>query len=90
MKLGDWAKLIGKETIVSSFLGFTLAAGVSLIGFVRAGFDIAIVVALSMFCIVIFGSLVGVALPFILTKLKRDPATASGPPISRASIRGAS
>lgn len=79
VKLGDWAKLIGKEVIVSSFLGFTLALGVSLIGFVRGGIDIALVVALAMLCIVVFGSLVGVALPFILTKLKRDPATASGP-----------
>ncbi len=45
----------------------------------RDGNEIGIVVGLTMVFVVIFGSLVGLSLPFILSKFKFDPATASGP-----------
>ena len=32
-----------------------------------------------MVLIVLFGALIGVSLPFVLSKFKLDPATASGP-----------
>jgi magnesium transporter len=49
------------------------------LGFVRAGYIIGIIAAVSMICIVVVGSLVGMSLPFIFTKFKKDPATASAP-----------
>lgn len=77
--ISDWGRLLLKEVAVASGLGLTMAAAVSLIGAYRGGFDIAWVVALSMICIVMTGSLVGLCLPFILNRLGWDPATASAP-----------
>ncbi|WP_341325686.1 magnesium transporter [Methylotuvimicrobium sp. KM2] len=77
--ISDWGKLLLKEIAVASGLGLTMAATVSLIGAYWGGFDIAWVVALSMICIVMTGSLVGLCLPFILNRLGWDPATASAP-----------
>lgn len=84
VKLSDWYKLIGKELIVSFMLGVTMAAGVAVIASFRAP-EIIAVVAISMVLIVISGSLIGMLLPFIFTKLKLDPATASAPLITSIS-----
>ncbi|WP_416885191.1 magnesium transporter [Marinospirillum sp.] len=75
----DWGKLLGRELIVSASLALTMALAISGIGFWRGGLDIALLVAYSMFAIVIVGSMIGMSLPFILNKLGWDPATASGP-----------
>ncbi len=80
--LKDWGKMISKEILVALTLGLSMALAVALVGFVRGGMEIALVVALSMVCIVIVGSLIGLSLPFILSKLKFDPATASAPLIT--------
>ncbi|MBA3981614.1 MAG: magnesium transporter [Alcanivorax sp.] len=78
----DWAKLFFKDILVASALGLTMSAAVLMVGFFRAGIDIAIVVALTMIIVVLVGSLIGMALPFILNKLNFDPATASTPLIT--------
>ncbi|MBP6563700.1 MAG: magnesium transporter, partial [Neisseriaceae bacterium] len=80
--LKDWGKMISKEILVALALGLSMALAVALVGFVRGGMTIAFVVALSMIAIVIMGSLIGLSLPFILSKLKFDPATASAPLIT--------
>ncbi|MDL2228286.1 magnesium transporter [Bacteroidales bacterium OttesenSCG-928-K03] len=80
----DWFKLIGKELIVSLILGLTMAAGVALIASFRAP-EIILVVSLTMVLTVITGSLIGLILPFIFTKFKVDPATASAPLITSIS-----
>lgn len=77
--LSDWFKMFVKEILVSSALGFSMAIGVYLIGNVRASHDIAIVVSISMFLIVVIGSLIGMILPFIFTRFNIDPATSSAP-----------
>jgi magnesium transporter len=77
--LTDWGRMIGRELFVASMLGLTMALAVSTIGVARAGADIAVIVALSMILIVIIGSLIGMTLPFVLTRLNFDPATASAP-----------
>jgi magnesium transporter len=65
-----------------------MAAGATTIAFFRAP-DVMVVVAMTMTIIVVWGSLIGMSLPFILTKLGRDPATASAPLItSLADISG--
>lgn len=89
VQLEDWFKLLQKEFLVAIPLGLLMAAAVSVVGMFRAGFDVAIVVAISMATIVIVGSTIGLCLPFVFSKLKLDPATASGPLItSIADITG--
>lgn len=81
VKLSDWYKLIGKEVVVSFLLGFTMAAGVAALASFRAPETIA-VVSVTMVLVVMTGSVIGLLLPFIFTKLKLDPATASAPLIT--------
>lgn len=84
----DWVRLLGKEFLVSLLLGLTMAAGVSLIAGWRAP-EIMLVVVLAMIISVVVGSMLGMLLPFIFTRLKLDPATASAPLItSIADISG--
>lgn len=78
----DWVSMIGKEAVVALLLGLTMATAVSSIGYYRGGPDIAIVVAITMIIIVIVGSLIGMSLPFLLTRMKMDPASASSPLIT--------
>lgn len=75
----DWFSLLGRETVVALCLGVTMACAVSLLGYIRGDFMVAIVLAISMVGIVLMGCLTGMSLPFILNKLKLDPASASAP-----------
>jgi magnesium transporter len=77
----DWLRMLGKELAVSGALGITMAVAASLIGIVRAP-EVTWVVASTMFVIVIVGSLMGMSMPFLLTRLGFDPATASAPLIT--------
>jgi magnesium transporter len=82
VKMKDWLYLVGKELLVATVLGMTMGLGISIMGFVRGGIKIAPVVVLAMLINVIIGSIIGISLPFIFTKLKKDPATASTPLIT--------
>ncbi|MGJ7458311.1 magnesium transporter [Halomonas sp. RA08-2] len=75
----DWGTLLGRELLVAGSLGLTMALAVAPIGVMRGGEAVAIVVAMSMVIIVLFGSLLGMCLPFLLDRLGWDPATASAP-----------
>ena len=75
----DWGKLLGRELMVAGALGLTMAFAVAPIGVMRGGEAVAMVVATSMVTIVLFGSLLGMCLPFILNRVGWDPATASAP-----------
>lgn len=81
VKLSDWYRLIGKELVVSLLLGTTMAFGVALVASFRSP-EIIVVVSITMVLIVMTGSLIGLLLPFIFTKMKLDPATASAPLIT--------
>lgn len=88
VELKDWFHLVGKEVLVSLLLGATMALGVSLVASLRAP-EIIVVVGISMICIVLVGSILGLLLPFIFHRFKLDPATASAPLItSIADISG--
>lgn len=78
----DWASMLGREFLVAGLLGLTMAAAVSLLGLWRGGPEIALVVALTMQLVVIVGSVIGMSLPFILSRFKLDPAAASAPLIT--------
>lgn len=88
VKIADWTRLLGRELLVAGALGLTMALAVSPIGIFRGGVDIALVVGLSMVLIVLFGSLLGMCLPFILHQLKWDPATASTPLVTTLADAG--
>jgi magnesium transporter len=77
--LRDWGTMIGREVLVAGLLGLSMALAVSFIGLWRGGPEIALVVSMSMILIVIVGSTIGMTLPFVLSRLKVDPATASAP-----------
>ena len=79
VQLRDWGRLLGKEVLVAAALGLTMAFAVSFLAMYRGGYEIALVVSLSMIAVVIAGSLIGMSLPFVLNRLKLDPATASAP-----------
>lgn len=80
--LKDWSRLLLRECGVALGLGATMAFAVSALGLLRGGPDIAMIVASSMLLIVLLGSLIGMSLPFLLSRLNLDPATASGPLIT--------
>jgi len=82
VKISDWFKLIRKEISVALIMGGLMGLAVSVIGYFRAGPEVALVVAMSMIVIVLVGCTIGMSLPFILSKLKMDPATASAPLIT--------
>lgn len=88
VKMSDWYRLIWKEAVVSLLLGLTMGLAVAAVASFRAP-EIILVVSITMVLIVLTGSLIGLLLPFIFTKLKLDPATASAPLItSIADISG--
>lgn len=80
--LKDWFKLLGREVVIALAIGLCMGLAVSMISISRVGPDVTVVVALSMVSIVLMGSLIGMSLPFLLTRLKLDPATASAPLIT--------
>ena len=79
VKIRDWFYLLGRETLVALCLGGTMAIAVSILGYYRGDATVALVLALSMMGIVLLGCLIGMSLPFVLNKLKLDPASASAP-----------
>lgn len=81
VEMKDWLKLLGKELLVSFFLGLTMAVGVGIIASFRSP-EIIPIVMITMVLTVMMGSLVGLLLPFVFTRFKLDPATASAPLIT--------
>jgi magnesium transporter len=88
VKLKHWYKILLREAGAGIFLGSILG----IIGLLRILFWpgsstiygehyslIAITVSCSLVCVVLVGTVAGSMLPFILSKLKLDPASASAP-----------
>jgi magnesium transporter len=59
-----------------------MAIAVAGIGLWRGDINIAKVVCITMLLVVMFGSMIGMLLPFVLSRFKCDPATASAPLIT--------
>jgi magnesium transporter len=79
VRASDWGRMLLREVRIAGLLGLAMALAVSVVGLLRGGPVIALVVACSMVVIVIVGSLVGLCLPFVLSRLRLDPANASAP-----------
>ncbi|MDB4965204.1 MAG: magnesium transporter [Myxococcales bacterium] len=88
VKLRDWFRVMRRELVVGTLLGVLLG----IIGMLRIlvwptrnklygehYLLISFTVAFSLVGVVLFGSLAGSMLPFILRKLRLDPASASAP-----------
>lgn len=88
VRLRDWSKVLGREIIVGAALGLILGS----FGLLRIVFWpnrdtvygehfflVGLSVAISLVGVVLWGSLSGSMLPFVLRKCKLDPATASAP-----------
>jgi Mg/Co/Ni transporter MgtE len=82
VRMREWFSVLCKELSVGLALGATMAVASFLLGMFRGGVEIGLVVGTSMLLIVVFTNLIGVLLPFALTKLKFDPAVASSPLIT--------
>ncbi|HMP88617.1 MAG TPA: magnesium transporter [Kiritimatiellia bacterium] len=78
----DWWKMLAKELGVALLLGVTMAIGIWAIGILRTSLAVALVVGASMMLVVLMGCVIGFAMPFILNRLKFDPAAASVPLIT--------
>ena len=78
----DWFSLLGREALVALCLGGTMAVAISLVGYWRGDATVAMILAMSMMCVVMIGCVIGMSLPFILNKMGFDPASASAPLIT--------
>jgi magnesium transporter len=78
----EWLGTVLKELGVGLALGLTMAAASMLLGVLRGGWQVGAIVGISMLGIVVMSNLIGVLLPFALTRLRIDPAVASSPLIT--------
>lgn len=78
----DWFRMISKEILVSLLLGLTMALSLSLISLYKGDFMLIFIISTSMVFTVMFGSLIGLSLPFIFRKINIDPAISSTPLVS--------
>lgn len=91
IRLRDWWKILRRELIIGGSLGIILGA----LGLIRVYFwpwasesygphyeMIAVTVAASVIGVVLWGTLAGAMLPFILKSFNLDPASASAPAVS--------
>lgn len=82
VQLHNWLRLWGKEMLVALGLGATMGLAVWGAGVWLGGAEVGLAVAIAMVLVVVTGSMIGMLLPFILTRFNLDPATASAPLIT--------
>jgi magnesium transporter len=82
LTLRQWSSALLKEVAVGILLGASMGLFAGLLGFVRGGWAVGLVVALAMGGTVLAANLMGTLLPFLLTRLRLDPAVASSPLIT--------
>jgi magnesium transporter len=82
VKISHWLRVAGKEIFVGITLGIAMGFASAVLGVFRGGWEIGLIVGLSMVAIVLVANLIGTILPFLLTKFKIDPAVASSPLIT--------
>ncbi len=82
VEMGQWMSTLLKELAVGAALGLTMGAAGAALGMLRGGSQIALIVSLTMVTIVIAANLIGVIFPFLLIRMRLDPAVASNPLIT--------
>lgn len=81
-RVSQWFRIVLREIMVGLMIGLTMGLASGLLGAFRGGYLVGVVVGLSMTAIVMVANLIGVMLPFLLTRFKLDPAVASSPLIT--------
>lgn len=82
VKLSQWLRVSAKEIFVGLLLGLMMGLSSYFLGLFRGGWEVGLIVGLSMVAIVLVANIIGALLPFLLTKIKVDPAVASSPLIT--------
>lgn len=82
LALSQWSSALLKELAVGLMLGGSMGLFASLLGVLRGGWQVGLVVGLAMGSTVFAANLLGTLLPFLLTRLRLDPAVASSPLIT--------
>lgn len=81
--LKQWAKLITKEMIIGVLLGLSLGGALYLRAlYMKGAHEVSFVVGTAIFFVVVWANLIGALLPFLLKKIKIDPAVVSSPLIT--------
>lgn len=80
--ISEWMRVFLRELMVGLLLGVCMGILSSIFGSIRGGFEIGLIVGLTMLAVILAANLIGVMLPFILTKMRLDPAVASNPLIT--------
>jgi len=86
IKMDDLKRVLVKETLAGSIMGFTygiiLAMITLLVYGLKYSFILPVTALVGCLASMTFSSIMGTIEPFVLIKLKRDPATAVGPLVS--------
>ena len=86
VRRGEWLRVAGKETLLGLTVGPSLGALGFLLGWFRGGaelgLELGLIVMVTMIVMLLITNLMGVLLPFLLIRLRLDPAVASGPLIT--------
>jgi magnesium transporter len=79
VEMRQWFRAFLREMTIGAVLGLSLGLLGMVLGIFRGGFEVGLIVFLTMAVMLTITNLMGMSLPFILTKLGLDPASASGP-----------
>jgi magnesium transporter len=83
IKMSDLSRVLVKETLAGSIMGIVYGFVLALITLLVYGFKYSYILPITVFigctASMTFASIMGTVEPFVLIKLKRDPATAVGP-----------
>ena len=79
VRMNQWFRVFVKEILMGGLIGATLGLMGLGLGWFRGGIELGLVIFITMVIMLMLTNLIGVALPFVLTRLKLDPAIASGP-----------
>ncbi len=82
LRPGEWRATLLKELLVGASLGLVMGLASAVVGLIRGGPAVGLIVGLTMFAVIIVGNTMGVLLPFLLVRLRVDPAVASSPLIT--------
>jgi magnesium transporter len=78
----DWLRILIKELGDGLLLGATMSIAAFGLGYWRGGVIVGLVIAITMLVLLFLANIVGILLPFVLVRLKQDPAVASNPLIT--------
>ncbi|GAA1463011.1 magnesium transporter [Nocardiopsis exhalans] len=82
VRVRDLPSVLWKESRVGLLLGVALAGVALAIGTLLVGFDIAVVVSLSVIAICTWAAIIGSAMPLLARKVGVDPAVVSSPMVA--------